>query len=272
VVVGTSIALGMTLAVLGGCETAVNYDDPSGPRYAGDHAGAPVAARDYLLVVTYNLEYATEVDKAIAALSMPPLADADAILMQEMDADATDRISDALGLRYVYYPASVHKYGRDFGPAILTPHPIIADHKVILPHHDPPDGRLRTATAATIDVTSALIELYSVHTSIITLGLGARLDQVETVIDNASGFAGPAVVGGDFNTGDPDAVDQTVDTFTDREWAWASAGTDDTAESNGAGFLLDFIFARGFGASAAGVFDGDSGSDHRPVWVRIERR
>lgn len=251
-----------------GCEVADNYLDPDGPRYAGDYVSSPPPVGDELLVVTYNLEYAIEIDRAIEVLREPPLAGADIILMQEMDGDGTDRIAAALGLRYVYYPGSIHHHGRDFGTAILTPHPLVADHKLLLPYADPINGRRRIATAATIDLAGVEVVAYSVHTSVVSLGLGARLEQAETSIDDAP-VGGPLVIAGDFNTGDPGSVDQTVEMFADRGLAWTTADTDDTCELAGVGFLLDFIFARELPGRSAGVLAGDAGSDHQPVWARL---
>ena len=263
--------LGRTIiCVACGCGLAQNYDDPDGPRYAGNYAVSPPPARADFLVVTYNLEYAIEVDTAIAALSTPPLAGADVILMQEMDAAATERIAAALSLAYVYYPSSVHRNGRDFGAAILTLHPIVADHKLILPHLDPGEGRLRTATAAVLDVAGTHVGVWSVHLSTVLLGLGARLEQAQTMIDDAAPFAGPAIAGGDFNTTDPTSADQTIAMFEDAQWAWSSAGTRDSVDTAAGSLLLDFVFARGLAAHEAGVFRGDAGSDHRPVWARLE--
>jgi endonuclease/exonuclease/phosphatase (EEP) superfamily protein YafD len=259
------------MAVLAGagCELAHNYLDPAGPRFSGDHAGAPRPPGEVLLVVSYNLEHAEAIDTAIAALSAPPLAGADVLLMQEMDAPGCERIAAALGLRYVYYPASVSAKGRDFGTAVLTRHAITEDHKLLLPHADPVNGRRRNATAATLDVGGRRLAVWSVHTSIVTLGLGARLDQAQAVADEAGRAAGGAVVGGDFNTADPGSGRQTAALFADRGLTWASAGTGDTARGAGMGFVLDYVFSRGMPVREAGVWRGDAGSDHQPVWVTL---
>jgi endonuclease/exonuclease/phosphatase (EEP) superfamily protein YafD len=268
VLAGLGALMAMAVAQAG-CDMAQNYLDPEGPRYVGDHAGPPPAAGAELLLVSYNLANAEAIDRAIAVLSAPPLAGADVLLMQEMDAPGCERVAAALKLRYVYYPASVSPRGRDFGTAVLTRHPITSDRKLLLPHGDPLNGRRRNATAVTLDIGGRPLAAWSVHTSIFTLGLGARLDQAQAVADAASRAAGTVVVGGDFNTADPGSGRQTVALFAGRGLTWSSAGTGDTAYRAGLGFVLDYLFTRGPPAREAGVWRGDAGSDHQPVWVRL---
>lgn len=267
--VTTALRCATLLVGLAGCELAHNYLDADGPRYAGDYAAPEPPAAETLLVVTYNLAYAVEIDRAIAVLRAPPFTDADVILMQEMDADGCDRIAAALGLRYVYYPASVALQGRDFGTAVLSRHPIAADHKLILPYAEPLNGRRRNATAAQLTIGGRPLSVWSVHASVITLGLGARLDQAQTVIDDTAQVDGPVIVAGDFNTADPDSARQTVELFNANGLEWASSGSGNTSRSAGLDFLLDFVFTRGLTPLEAGVFRGDAGSDHQPVWVRL---
>ncbi|PYP97430.1 MAG: hypothetical protein DMD34_03615 [Gemmatimonadetes bacterium] len=106
------------------CGTGVNYTSAIGPRYIG---GVTPAVRDDvppppLRLVTFNIQYAQAIDSAIAVLrSAEPLRHADIITLQEMDAPGTSRIADALGMSYVYYPATIHPAtNRDFGNAILS--------------------------------------------------------------------------------------------------------------------------------------------------------
>src|SRR6185436_18131400 len=111
-----------------------NYLEPEGPRYAGGPSpmsAAPPRGDGSLRVVTFNVEYAKRIPEAIAALRADGLRGADVIALQEMDAPGTAAIAEALGMNYVYYPASRHpKTGRDFGNAILSPWPIEASRKV----------------------------------------------------------------------------------------------------------------------------------------------
>ena len=78
---------------------------------------------------TYNLRWGRHVNRAIHVLqTRAPLRGADVVLLQEMDADGTERIANALEMFWVYYPAAIHpKRGRDFGNAILSRWPIVAE-------------------------------------------------------------------------------------------------------------------------------------------------
>jgi endonuclease/exonuclease/phosphatase (EEP) superfamily protein YafD len=264
----------LLLLALGGCEIAHNYEDPAGPRYAGDFVAATPSAGPVLRVVTYNLALGEEVDTAIAALSRPPLAQADVILMQEMDAPGVERIARALGLRYVYYPAFIQKDGDDFGNAVLTPWPLLADRKVLLPSYDPYVHSRRTATVAVLELAGHRAAVASMHSHTLGTGLGARLDQSDALCDALEATAqesGAALrfVGGDFNTPDLGAGAQVVELFLGRDYAWASEGAGDTVDWLLGSLVSDYVFSRGASALARGVDRGDTGTDHRPIWVEF---
>ena len=122
------------LIALAACAPAKNYEDPLGPRYAGEASPRP-AAKGALRVATFNVRYARAIDKAIEALREDgDLRSADLVMVQEMDAPGTQRIAEALGMSWVYYPGAVHPSGgKDFGPAILVRGRILRDGKVMLP-------------------------------------------------------------------------------------------------------------------------------------------
>ncbi|MBT8492832.1 MAG: endonuclease/exonuclease/phosphatase family protein, partial [Deltaproteobacteria bacterium] len=155
------------LVVALACELDSPYLDPDGPRYAGDYSQPDAMLASPLRVVSYNLEFGREVDTAIAALQTSELGNADIVLMQEMDADATERIAEALSLAYVYYPASV-KNGSDFGNAVLARVPITSDAKLLLPHADPYTASRRIATSATVESPEGTIRIYSTHTATVS--------------------------------------------------------------------------------------------------------
>src|SRR5258705_5512833 len=120
------------------CRAVLNYPSALGPRYGGAPPPTTTAHADghLLRAVTYNAQWGKHIDRAINALqTRAPLPDADIVVLQEMDAEGTRRIADALGMSWVYYPAAVHpKLGHDFGNAVLSRWPIVADEKLMLPH------------------------------------------------------------------------------------------------------------------------------------------
>jgi endonuclease/exonuclease/phosphatase (EEP) superfamily protein YafD len=247
-----------------------NYDDPDGPRWSGEYAvqGAPLD--DELRVVTFNIEFAIEIDKAIATLrDSEQLNHAQVLLLQEMDEGGTERIAKALGYDYVYYPSSRHEDDRNYGEAVLSVWPIVRDRKLLLPHLDPLNGRLRIAVLAVLDTPRGQLGVASVHSNVPTLGPEARLDQARYVRDAALELGMPVIVGGDFNTSDW-AVDATAAVFTQKGFDWASKGVHDTGSWKGEYFLdLDHVFSFGLPGLAAGSVSTDA-SDHRPLWVTLD--
>ncbi len=215
--------------------------------------------------MTFNIAFADEYELAAQELALDPrLSTADILLLQEMDAPRTDAIAQALQMNYVYYPGSVHQNGRDFGNAVLSRWPIVADQKLILPHKNPTDGRIRIAVQATVATPLGDISAYSVHTETPWLGPRARLEQSAAVIKHASASPVRSLAGGDFNTGDPGSLDATIALFGKHDFAWASADAGDTA----GGYALDHIFAREITPLRSGSVMTQA-SDHRPSWAEL---
>lgn len=266
------LAWPLALAVLGGCVTSRGYMDPAGPRYA---APVPPAASDgrggsdTLRVVAFNVQYAQHVDSAIAVLtSEPGLEDADVVLLQEMDDEGTRRIAEALRMGYVYYPAIFHlENERDFGNAVLSRWPIVADDKILLPHVAPFGRSRRIATAVTLMVSGAPVRVYSVHLgTVVNVGPLAQRAQFRAVLADAARHE-RVVIGGDMNTTSVGGMAR------DRGYAWP---TEDGPRTLRWG-RWDHIFLKGLGSPeedpSGTVLDVRSASDHRPVWARaiVER-
>jgi endonuclease/exonuclease/phosphatase family metal-dependent hydrolase len=249
-----------------GCGVAENYEDPSGPRYEGDYsAGASASGLPELRVVTFNIEFGEAYDRAAQELATDPsLSGVDILLLQEMDAPSTDAIARALGMSYVYYPGSRHQTGRDFGNAVLARWPLVSDKKLILPHKSPTDGRIRIAVQATVATPLGHLSAYSVHTETPWLGPRARLEQAGAVLADARASGLPSLAGGDFNTGDPGSVEQTVDLFRSGGFTWATSGAGDTSGS----YALDHIFVHDLSVLGSGSVATEA-SDHRPSWSQI---
>jgi len=261
----TTLVIGLVAGA--GCRMGANYASAWGPRYAGE----PVAPRPWgaetttIRVVTFNIQFARQIDSAIAVLAQSePLAGADIITLQEMDAPGTSRIAAALGMSYVYYPAMLRSAtGRDFGNAILSRWPISEDRKIILPHLGRFVGTLRTATAATIAVAGVPVRVYSVHLgTLIELGPGEKRDQARAVITDAAAYP-MVIVGGDMNSHGVGLE------FRAAGYAWPTEHNPRTKHF----WNWDHVFLKGLEprdtASTGVVRDSRHASDHRPVWTEV---
>lgn len=251
-----------------GCAQASNLMDPLGPRFAADYAAGPdtAGAAAAVRVVSFNIRFAEEIDRATEILERPPLAGADLIALQEMDDRGVDRIARALHLDYVYYPATVHPTtGKLFGPAILSRWPIERSWKVILPHPSRTRGQRRTATAAVLRIRGVPVLAYAVHLETpVQITPGEREDQARTILRDAAGFPGPVVIAGDFN-GEGIGL-----TLRRAGYQWLTEGVGPTVSF----FNWDHIFVRGLppprdGPAAGVVRRIDGASDHHPVWALL---
>ncbi|MEX2154398.1 MAG: endonuclease/exonuclease/phosphatase family protein [Gemmatimonadaceae bacterium] len=221
------------------------------------------ANSDTLRIVSFNVEFARRVDAAIALLrSETTLRGADVVLLQEMDAPSTQRVADALGMAYVFYPAIFHKRARhDFGNAVLSRWPIVEDAKLILPHPSRYAGTHRTATAATIRVGEKTVRVYSTHlgTALDVRG-SRRREQLRAIIADAARYP-QVVIGGDLNDHDVGRVAR------DAGYAWPTETGPRTTQLG----RWDHIFLKGLSSpeiNASGtVLDAYSISDHQPVWA-----
>ena len=151
------IFLAITLVIIAGIffgrevRTMANYDEPDGPRFAGQFAPEPPEFDGSLKVITWNIRFAEDAQTAVTELqSIPELQDADILLLQEMDEKGVDGIARELGYNYVYYPASVHSHhNHNFGNAILAKWSITDDAKILLPQANPSNEQRRNAVRGT---------------------------------------------------------------------------------------------------------------------------
>jgi endonuclease/exonuclease/phosphatase family metal-dependent hydrolase/protein tyrosine phosphatase (PTP) superfamily phosphohydrolase (DUF442 family) len=249
--------------LLASCAHFSNYPDPAGPSFTGSFP-ARADPDSALRVVTFNIEFARHVDGAIALLrEHPSLRDADLLFLQEMDAPGTRRIAEALGLDYLYCPATVHPgAGHDFGNAILSRWPIRDGRKIILPHLARFGGSQRIATAGTVDIDGTPVRLYSVHVAVpLSVSGRGRREQLRPILEDAAGGPRHVIIAGDLNSHGLGAF------FAHTGFAWPSREIGSTA----GWFDVDQIFLRGFRLAepaAIGVVRETQGvSDHHPVWA-----
>ncbi len=261
----------LVLAAVVGCATARNYPDPARPAYESAF-GAPVDPEtetpSVIRVVTFNIEHGERVVEAVEALrSRSELAGADVVLLQEMQAPGVEQIARELSLNAVYYPASHHtRQDRDIGNAVLSPWPIEAHWKIVLPHLSRFSHHARVAVAARVRVGERRLRVYSLHIGTpINLSGEQRREQLAAVVGDARDSPDPVLIAGDFN-GKGMAEWLAGQGF---DWPTRDVGKTTTLLS----FSFDHVLVRSLrtvGDPGAGVVrDAGPISDHYPVWVTL---
>lgn len=262
----------LLISTAAACRQIENYEAPNEPLFAANYAELRPPFDGSIRVVTWNIQFAEQIDAATADLeSTESLQQADVLLLQEMDETGVDALAQALHLNYVYYPASVHSYhGKNFGNAILSPWPIRDPAKLLLPHQNPKNGQQRTATRAVVTINGSNVLVYSVHTETIWLDRRKRLVQIDALVDDINPQASTVIVGGDFNTATRRGIANLEEIFTQANLERVSTGAGYTVKSNGLKFTLDHVFARGLPALQTGVYRDTTASDHFPLWVVLD--
>jgi endonuclease/exonuclease/phosphatase family metal-dependent hydrolase len=167
-------------------------------------------------------------------------------------------------MRYVYYPATQHpKFGRDFGNAVLTRWPIVADRKLVLPHLGRWRQTARTATAATITVDGQVIRIYSAHLGTpAEIGPGSKRDQVQSILADAAAYP-HVIILGDMNS------HRIGDAVRGAGYQWPTEHNPNTLTFGN----WDHVFLKGIalalGSAVGVVTDNRRASDHRAVWTLI---
>ncbi|MGH7724268.1 MAG: endonuclease/exonuclease/phosphatase family protein [Candidatus Eiseniibacteriota bacterium] len=262
-----ALLLGGSLFFLPACSGGWrNLAEPAGPRYAGCCV-APPGAIDTLRVVTFNIKFAQEIDRAIRLFrDTPELRSPDIVFLQEMDERGVSKLARALALNYVYYPAAINLgKGRLFGNAVLARWPIENDRKILLPHGARLSGLRRIAVRATVNVNGQSLRLYSLHfATAFELGGDALRDQALAVLEDVQEDDEPAILAGDLNSLGLQKV------LAEGGLACATGGLGPTTYL----FSLDHIYLKGLErcpTAAAGVIAENYGaSDHSPVWALVE--
>jgi endonuclease/exonuclease/phosphatase family metal-dependent hydrolase len=262
------LAIAAPLVLLGACSRMTNFVTTPGPEYEGRYA-RPASAREAegtpIRVVSFNIQFSREIDRALTVLESDCLRGADVVALQEMDTVAVERIARTLGLNYAYYPASIHPAsGKYFGPAVLSRWPIERSWKVVLPHGGWTRGQRRTATAAVVRIGATPLLVYAVHLETpLQITDRERQDQAMAIVRDAASHPGPVVIAGDFNS-------QSIGPFIRHQgYRWQTERVGRTV----AWFSWDHIFTRGLPgvrpASAGVIADNKQASDHHPVWAVV---
>jgi endonuclease/exonuclease/phosphatase family metal-dependent hydrolase len=241
-------------------------------------------------IVSYNIRWrgGDDLRKLIQLLKQDPeIGEAAIIGLQEVDrnkkrtshVNTIKLIAEDLGKHYAWAapPTAKPNQEEETGVAILSNYPLADVQRIVLPHAGPGERR-RVAIGATVSIAEAPLRVYSVHSEN-RMSVEKKLEQMQAVLKDLAKHPKDlrAVVLGDLNTWESDAVDLTSELFVKESFT--------TPFPNGQStflrriiipikFKLDWIWLRGLEPTRHGIDKKIGLSDHFPLWtvVRLNRR
>jgi endonuclease/exonuclease/phosphatase family metal-dependent hydrolase len=251
----------------------------------GAHPPASVESRDGLTVVTLNMARETDIDEILADFrANPSLQQADVWLLQEVihpDGGANS-VAHELAAKLGLYVTSSPAYAGVScdGLAILSRYPLSDIHVRRLKTFDLRfRTRSRQALAATIESPYGPLRVYNAHLDT-RINARDRIEQLRPVIDDAAGWTGPRLIGGDFNTSNfrwiHNVLPLPLGHFQGRAVfnAMTQRGFTTPFRHTGAtfdhfGFQLDWIYVNGLETHSPAVLKIRF-SDHHALVVRVK--
>lgn len=263
--------------VINSCKRPVNYLDQNEPLYLENWCdGGGLAGKDTLSLTTFNIERGARISEAIGLIvNNPKLSCSDIFLLQEMDAEGTRQIAEALNMNYLYIPIN-NELGtqKDFGNSIITRGQIIQPEKLILPHGQFHNGRIRSACIATLVIDSLKFRIVSSHFATVFMSSKKRIEQfnfLEKYISKDTSRYDGYIIGGDFNAVTSNFRRKIINKFRNLGFDYATAGIGITQSSNIPLIKpeLDMVFSKGIQITNKGKVADNTASDHYPVWVEF---
>ena len=239
-----------------------------------------------LKVVSYNIRWrgGDDLEKLVELLRKDNEIGGAAILaLQEVDRNRkrTARtntgklIAEKLGLHYAWSapPAPPRAREEETGVAIMSLFPLADVSRIVLPHHGP-GKRRRVAIGATVTIGKSQLRVYSVHSET-RIAVRKKMEQLQAVLSDLSKYpkSMPAIIMGDFNTWEPDAVSATKSLFTQSGFQTPFGGQSTFCRDLFVFDLrlkLDWIWFRGLVTTSHGIDRSIKISDHWPLWAVLK--
>lgn len=236
-------------------------------------------------IISYNIRWRSgeeleqladrlKTDSEIGGAAILGLQEVDRKKKRSGNKNSAAMLAESLGMYYAWAapPAGDGEDEEPTGVEILSAYPLTDVRRLVLPHVGP-GGRRRVALGATIKIGSKAVRVYSVHAET-RIPINCKLDQLKAVLTDLACYPKdmPAVVLGDFNTWEPEAVSKTFDLF--------AATSFHTPFDEQPTFLrrvlfvpielkLDWIWLRNLSATSHGINQTTKLSDHWPLWVDL---
>jgi len=214
-------------------------------------------------------------DSAIGGASIIGLQEVDRNKQRTGKVNTVKFIAEKLGAYYAWAapPTAKAEMEEETGVAILSSYPLKDVRRIVLPHPGP-GRRRRVAIGATVEIAETPLRIYSVHSEN-RMSVGKKLEQTKAVLDDLANYPKHmrAIILGDLNTWEPDAVKKTAELFVGENFTTPFANGKST-------FLrtilvipiklkLDWIWLRGLEATSHGIEKKIDLSDHWPLWVVV---
>ncbi len=252
---------------------------------ASSLADAPKAPAE-IKVVSYNIRWRGgeeldeliklfKQDSAIAGASIVGLQEVDRNKQRTAKLNTVKLIAEKLGRYYAWAapPTAKAEMEEETGVAILSSYPLKDVRRIVLPHPGP-GRRRRVAIGATVDAEGMPLRVYSVHSEN-RISVDKKIEQTKAVLEDLANYPKHmrAIILGDLNTWEPDAVKKTSELFVGEDFSTPFANGKST-------FLqtilvipiklkLDWIWLRGLEATSHGIDKKITLSDHWPLWVVV---
>jgi endonuclease/exonuclease/phosphatase family metal-dependent hydrolase len=252
------------------------------PRHARPRDSSPE-----IKVVSYNIRWRSgeELHKLAQLLKEDTEIGGAAILgLQEVDRNKKRSgnrntaafLAEELGMYYAWAapPCPATEKEEETGVVILSAYPLTDVRRLVLPHEGP-GGRRRVALGATIKVGQTDVRVYSVHSET-RIPVSCKLQQMKAVLNDLTCHPRemPAIVLGDLNTWEVEAVSKTFELFSAE--SFQTPFDDQSTFSRRALFIpidlkLDWIWLRKLEPTRHGINRAIKLSDHWPLWVVLRK-
>lgn len=250
----------------------------------GERLQTAAPAPSEIRIVSYNMRWRSgedlrgiinhlKSDPEIGGAAIIGLQEADRNKKRSGNTNTARLIADELGMYYAWAapPLAPQSDEREeeTGVAILSPYRLTDVVRLVLPHEGP-GGRRRAGIGASLRIGSHLIRAYSLHSET-RISTQKKREQLEAALIDLRNY--PAVTGvvvmGDFNTLEPQAIENTTRLFTEAGFETPFPNHMKTWRTLFIELKLDWIWLRGLRPYDYGVDKKVRYSDHFPLWVRI---
>lgn len=185
-------------------------------------------------------------------------------------------LAEELGMYYAWAapPRPATEKEEETGVVILSAYPLTDVRRLVLPHEGP-GGRRRVALGATVKIGQTDVRVYSVHSET-RIPVNCKLQQMKAVLSDLTCQRKqmPAIILGDLNTWEVDAVSKTFELFS--AVSFQTPFDDQSTFSRRVLFIpidlkLDWIWLRKLEPTRHGINRAIKLSDHWPLWVVLKR-